>query len=128
MLLFIIAQQKMIYFITHRDSVVRIVKNDFNISGQHSLSCSLMQECLTLFGSQVGKFIAKHKLNGKEEITFARTISTDNYIMPFIKWFNNRLLAITFESLDNDLEKMRKLFLATIKKINQFYFGSKEAS
>lgn len=114
---------------THRDSIVGIVKNNFHVCGQHSCARSLMQQGLTLFGSQMGEFIAEHELDGKEEITFAWTISTDDYIVPFIEWLNDRLLTITFESLNDNLQRWIKcVILGRKRKINRYYFGSKEAS
>lgn len=51
----------------------------------------------------MGELIAKHKLDGKKEIAFARAISADDDIVTLIERFNDGLLAITLETLNDNL-------------------------
>lgn len=97
--------------VTYRNSIVWIIENNLDISRQHSGTSSFVQQCLTLFGAQMGEFITEYELYSKEEITFAWTISTNDYIMPFVEWLNNRLLTITLEPLDNNLWKIWRNFI-----------------
>lgn len=52
----------------------------------------------------MSEFIAEHKLNGEKEITFSRTISTDNNIVTLIERLDNRLFAIALETLNDNLK------------------------
>lgn len=69
------------------------------------------------------ELIAEHKLNGKKEITFARTISTDNNIVTLIERLDNCLLAIALETLNNDLRKRENnLFFGVLLHLHcRFY-------
>lgn len=90
---------------TYRNSVIRIVEDDFNVGGQDSGSSTFVQKRLSLLGTQMGEFVAQHELDGEKEITLSRSISSDDNIVPFVKRFNNSLLAVALKALNNNLWK-----------------------
>lgn len=60
----------------------------------------------------MGEFITEHELNGKKEITFSRAIPADDDIVAFIERFDNGLLAVAFETLNDNLRKEEQFNLA----------------
>lgn len=63
---------------TYRNTIVRVIKNDFDIGGKYARTCAFVQQGLPLFRPQMCKLIAQYKLDGKEEITLTGSISTWN--------------------------------------------------
>ena len=90
-------------FLSLEFSLVKVVKNDFNISWNDSWTGAFMKQSLSLLGSKMGIFIAENELNGVEEIGFARTITSNHYIVTGVKRFHNSLVPVGFESLNNNL-------------------------
>jgi len=62
-----------------------------------------MQQSLSLLSSQMRELITENKLDGIEEVAFARTISSNNNIMRWIEWINDSLLPVAFKALNNNL-------------------------
>lgn len=44
-----------------------------------------------------------------KEVTFPRSITTNDYVVPIVKGFHYDLLAVTLETLDNHLKQNKKL-------------------
>ena len=47
--------------------------------------------------------IYRINLNCVEKVAFPRSISSHHDIVPWVEWFDNRLLSIGFKSLNNHL-------------------------
>ena len=82
-----------------------------------------MQQSLSFLPSHLSVGVTEYESNSGEEITLARSIATDDHIVFWREWFNDRLFTIAMdvslarilflplrriplESLDNDLLDM----------------------
>jgi len=65
-----------------------------------------VEKCLSLFLSQITEFICtENKLDSKKEITFPRSIPANDDVMLWTEWFNNSLIPIAPEALNDNLKE-----------------------
>lgn len=82
------------FLVAGRESVVAVVKYDFDVCGHDGRARAFVEEALALLTTHLGVGIAEDEADGGEEVTLAGSVTADDDICLVREGLNDRLLLV----------------------------------